>query len=217
MRRRRKREKRLNGWLRVEKKTSGSGLVVELPAAATRNLIKVFVALDGSPLDGLAWADGGAATSAISPAAAAIGPATTTTHHAVECATILAPARIRTSVVGTSAVIMETSASHWAAAPDGTARRTVIGPALGMPGRHGGHCSQEIGREAGLHAEAGHGKHVVHSEVLQVEAAGRPSWRLAIGRREVAIGVGIRPRRRDVGRVDNVAVDEFKLGIRRAG
>lgn len=67
-------------------------------------------------------------------------------------------------------------------------------------------CHTRQAREAG---EWRH--HAVHRKVLQVEASWRALLRLAIGRREVAIRVCVCPRRRDVGWIEDICIDQFEL------
>ena len=60
--------------------------------------------------------------------------------------------------------------------------------------------------------EAREGRHhVVHTKVLQVEATRCTLLGLTVGRGEVAIGVCVCPRWRDMGRVKHICVDEVEL------
>lgn len=96
---------------------------------------------------------------------------------------------------------------------DRTACTTAIVTTSGMPvGRCPSHGTSvhHVGKH-GWDGEAREVQHAVHGVILQVEATRGSSRLLAVGRREVAIGVGIGPGRRNVCRVDDIGIDQGDL------
>lgn len=192
---------------RGPKKTA---LIIQLAATATADLVQVFVALNGAPLDRLTRTHSRATAGAISPAPTALA---TAAHHAAAHAAILAPPRIPRTVVGTSTIAVAASSAGIAEttpATDGTAS-TLVTAGGGVPSSWVLYSTSSEHLREVCHVGEAHGEHAVHGEILQVEASWRASRRLAITRREVAVAVSIGSGRSNVSWVYDVCVDELEL------
>jgi hypothetical protein len=60
-------------------------------------------------------------------------------------------------------------------------------------------------------SKARHRRHTVHAHAVEVEAAWRAGWLMAIGGWEVTIAVGIGSRWGDVSWIQHVCVDKLEL------
>lgn len=177
-------------------------LVVQLAAAATGDVVEIFVALEAAALDSLSGAHGSPArSSTISPSA---------DSSTATAATILSPTSLRLApVIRAGASVIETAIHTATAASDGS-NTTII--TTGIPAcslhpsllKQRGHARKT--REA---RERRH--HVVHGEVLQVKSSGSSLLVLAIGRGKVSIGVRVSPARSNVRRIKDIGIDQVEL------
>lgn len=183
-----------------------TALIIQLATTGTTNLVQVFIALYRTSLDRLTRTHSRTTTGAIAPAPTTLA---TATHHASAHAAILTPPWIPRAVIGTGTVAVA-AASAWIAetapATDGTTSALVTASS-GVPTSRVRHSTSSKHLREVRHVGKAHREHAVHGEVLQVEASGRASRRLAIARRKVAVAVSISPRRSNVSRVYHVSVD----------
>lgn len=177
----------------------GIKLIVQLATTATRHMVEILVTLKAPTLDRLPRANGRAPGRAIAP------PPTTATSVPPTVRPAIGPPVVRSSTVAPSPL-------H-SAAPDRTVATSVV--------------RRRTPAASGLHRMAGHKEwwegtwrnweswhrchHPVHTEVLEVEATWCPRGTLATRLREVAIRVCVGARRRDVGRIQDIRVDELEL------
>src|SRR5699024_5337773 len=130
----------------------------------------------------------------------AIAPPSTT---ATSVPSTVRPA-IGPPVVWTSPVVP--SPLH-SAAPDRTVTASVVRRRTPAPGLHRMAGYKEWGEGAWWHGESRHRRHhPVHTEVLEVETTWCPRGTLGVRLWEVAIRIRVRPRRRDVSRIQDIRI-----------
>lgn len=194
----------LTAWSR---KRTLTNLIVKLAATAPTDLIQVLVAFDRTPLNRFTRAHSRTTTSTIAPA-----PRPSPRWRPTRTA-ILRPARVAGTVVGTGTVVVTPSARvAKAAATDGTGTALVTASCR-IPADWTWHGAGRKHLREGRNVGETQGEHVVHSEVLQVEATRRSGRRLTVRGRKVAIAIGVSSRWGYVSRVNDVGVDQFELQL----
>ena len=159
--------------------------VVQLAAAPTRDVIKIFIALEAAALDGLTRADS-------RPTRSTIAPATCSTSATARTLTVVAPTTLLLTAVVRSGAVLVSAGASGSPAPNRSAAASFVPsriPARSLDRMVTSKQRWHTG-EAGEARERRH--HTVHGEILEVESPRCSLLCLPIVLGEVAIAIGIR-------------------------